>query len=357
MYLNILGLNQVELEKFFRSMGEKPFRGRQVYTWLYRKRVFDWEGMTDLSKAMRDHLRERAAIILPCIDKVEHSADGFTRKFRLALEDGSAIESVLMKEGDRITLCVSTQVGCALGCNFCATARMGFKRSLTSGEIIGQYLTAANLSEERITNIVLMGMGEPLLNYENTAKALALFTDGDGIALSSRRITLSTVGIIPGLERMTRDRLPCKLAVSLNAPDDELRGELMPIARKYPLKELLPALHRYEKSTRHRVTFEYVLLGGVNDSLEQARKLKKLLGGFTAKLNLIGYNPSESCSLVSDGIESRTVRVFHSPSADVIRRFAELVARPGLTVMVRKSRGGDISAACGQLCVERSVKV
>ena len=355
--MNILGLSKVELEDFFRSIGEKPFRGRQVYTWLYRKRMFDFERMTDLSQAMRDRLREKAAIILPRIDKVEQSADGFTRKFRLVLEDGSAIESVLMKEGDRITLCVSTQVGCALGCRFCATARMGFRRNLTAGEIIGQYLTAANRSEERITNIVLMGMGEPLLNYENTAKALALFTDGDGIALSSRRITLSTVGIIPGLERMTVDRLPCKLAVSLNAPDDELRSELMPIARKYPLKELLPALHRYEKSTRHRVTFEYVLLGGVNDSPEQAKLLKRLLGGFTAKLNLIGYNPFEFDRKGMSGGKFEPKFVFRAPAESAVRAFADSIARPGLTVMVRKSKGGDISAACGQLCVERSVKV
>lgn len=347
----LLGLTRTELEEFIESVGEKRFHGRQIYRWIYNKRVADFDAMTDLSKGLRSILLEKARVSLPREEDVRYSADGFTRKFRFSLHDGCRVESVLMKEKNRITLCVSTQVGCALGCVFCATGSMGFKRNLSSGEIAGQCLSAQDASDKRITNVVLMGMGEPLLNYDNTAGALELFADGDGIAVSSRRITLSTVGIIPGLEKMRRDKLPCKLAVSLNAPDDELRSLLMPINRKYPLKELLPALHRYEKSTRHRITFEYVLLRGINDSPLQAKKLKRLLGGFTAKLNLIVYNPIDLSGLESPAGGER-FHHFEPILKDAVEIFAGEASRPSLTVRVRKSQGGDISAACGQLCIK-----
>jgi 23S rRNA (adenine2503-C2)-methyltransferase len=346
----LLGLTLNELEDLCYSIGEKTFRGRQLYKWIYQKRVFDFAQMTDLSKDLRTRLEKISEIIPPVTETIEHSADGFTRKFRYLLRDGTRIESVLMKDGKRVTLCLSTQIGCALGCKFCATGAIGFKRNLDPGEIVGQYLVASKDSEERISNLVLMGMGEPLLNYDNVAKALRIFTDGDGIALSARRITLSTAGIIPGVKQMTQDKLPCKLAVSLNAPDNDLRRKLMPIAQKYPLKQLFPVLHQYEKSTRHRVTFEYVLLGGINDLTQHAYKLRKLLGGFTAKLNLIEFN---SFPLIEKSQIDKETSHFKSSSQKNAEKFADIVSRPGLTVMMRKSRGGDISAACGQLCLAK----
>lgn len=350
---NLLGMTRAELEQYFSKRGEKSFRGRQLYNWIYQRGETDFNRMTDISANLRMTLADTASIEYPSIEAADYSSDGFTRKFRLKLKDGAAVESVLMKEGGRITLCVSTQVGCPLRCRFCATGSMGFRRNLSVGEIAGQFLSAARETEERITNIVLMGMGEPLLNYENVACALGLFTDGDGIAVSSRRITLSTAGIIPGIERMTKDLLPVKLAVSLNAPDDELRVKLMPIAEKYPLEELLPALRQYEKSTRHRLTFEYVLMDGINDSIEHAKKLRALLSGFTAKLNLIEYNPVE---FESDDLFNRTQRMdspFRKPAREAVDAFLDLNARPGMTVKLRKSQGGDIAAACGQLCVRK----
>lgn len=348
---NLLDLSREELEIFFGSIGEKAFRGRQLFTWLHRKRVTDLNSMTDLSKNLRQRLAEAAEIQLPTVDNTAISEDGLTKKFLLKLSDGLMVETVLMKESKRVTLCLSTQVGCGLGCRFCATAKMGFKRNLTVGEIIGQYFVGAKESVERISNLVLMGMGEPLLNYQNVAKALMIFTDGEEAALSSRRITVSTAGIIPGLERMTQDKLPCKLAVSLNAPDDKLRAELMPVAKKYPLDELMLSLHRYEKSTRHRVTFEYVLIGGVNDSEEHARKLKRRLGGFTAKLNLIAFNPIDSAFTANKHRSPSRKWNFSRPREAAIQRFAEIFCpRHGLTVIIRKSKGEDISAACGQLC-------
>ncbi len=347
-----MGMTRGELEDFFIRLGEKSFRGRQLYSWIYRRRQTDFHRMTDIAQNLRQRLKSIAKVEPPRIVEIRQSQAGFTRKFRLTLADGAVIEAVLMKEAGRVTLCASTQVGCPLGCRFCATGAMGFRRNLTPGEIAGQYLTAAGQTEERITNVVLMGMGEPLLNYDNTAKALSLLTDGDGIAVSSRRITLSTAGIVPAIERMAKDRLPVKLAVSLNAPDDLLREKLMPIAEKYPLDELLPALRRYEKTTRHRVTFEYVLIGGVNDSKVHAKRLRALLSGFTAKLNLIEYNPVESGGGELFGGVNGDIS-FSRPSKEAVDLFIDLSVRPGLTVKLRKSQGVDIVAACGQLCLEK----
>jgi len=347
----LLGLNSDELEQFARSMGEKKFHGRQIYNWIYQKRIDDFTGMTNISKKLREMLINNAEISLPVIDAEYRSKNDSSLKFRLRLKDGNHIESVLMYEPGRTTLCVSTQIGCQLGCVFCATGYLRFKRNLTTGEIVGQVIVSSRHGGNRITNIVFMGMGEPLLNYDNVKKAMMLLSDGDGLAISSRKITLSTAGVIPGIVRMSEDKLPCKLAVSLNAPDDELRSRLMPVNRKYPLKELLPALHRYEKTTRHRVTFEYVLLGGINDSIGHARKLKKLMGGFTAKLNLIAFNSIEFPGNVG---KKKLFSEFESPDKETIDKFMAEVERPGLTVMLRKSQGGDIAAACGQLCLHDS---
>ena len=341
----LMGLDKSELEEFAVSAGEKKFHGRQIYTWIYQKRVSDFNLMTDLSKSLRAKLTEIAGISLPQVSDSQMSEDGFTRKLRLELDDSQSIESVLMKNKERITLCVSTQIGCALGCSFCATGTMGFRRNLTAGEIVGQYLTVQNLIDSHITNVVLMGMGEPLLNYNNVSKAVKIFTDPDGMLVSRRKLTLSTAGIIPGIERLTRDRLPVKLAVSLNAVDDISRSAIMPVNKKYPLSDLFTALHKYEKSTRHRITFEYVVIKGVNDTLADAKKLIKLLGGFSAKLNLIAFNPVDISG------SSNSIIGGAPPDTDSLKLFSEYLERPGLNVIIRKSQGGDISAACGQLCV------
>jgi 23S rRNA (adenine2503-C2)-methyltransferase len=345
--INVLGFTRREFEDLVMVKGEQRYRGRQIYRWLYVRRCTDFQEMSDLSKDLRSYLTEKTEVLLPQVEEVLISNDGPTRKFRLVLADGIKIETVLMKEKERITVCISTQVGCALGCRFCATGMMVFKRNLTAGEIVGQYLVAGNHSEERITNIVMMGMGEPLLNYANVSKAIGIFSDHDGIGISGRKITLSTAGIIPGIDRVTQERLSCKLAVSLNAPEDELRTSLMPINQKFPLSELLPALHRYEKSSRHRVTFEYVLMKGVNDSVQHAQRLKRLLGGFTAKLNLIPYNQAKE--LAGEQLKGNELNNFQTPEESAVADFAQEVWRPGLFVNIRKSLGSDIKAACGQL--------
>lgn len=339
-------MSKDSLCEFLTSIGEKPFRGKQLYTWIYRRMETDFEAMTDLGKDLRAKLQQTAIVELPQIGAVQSTRDDSTRKYRLSLNDGYMIESVLMKEISRTTICVSTQVGCPLACRFCATGTMGFKRNLTSAEITGQYIAVSKHSGEDISNIVFMGMGEPLLNFDNCAQAILLLTDSDGLAVSTRKITVSTAGIIPGIAQMSARRLPCKLAISLNAPDDELRTKLMPINKKYPLEDLLFAAHQFEKTTRHRVTFEYILINGVNDTPEHARRLKKTLGGFTAKLNLIEYNPIATSS---PGIIPAN---FKAPSPGTAEKFAAVMERPGLTVIIRKSLGGEISAACGQLCVK-----
>ncbi len=344
---NLLGFDEGELTRFALGLDEKPFRGKQLYQWIYGKLVTDFGRMTNLGIKFRTQLFSIADIRLPEITSIKKTADGSAAKYRLKLEDGLLIESVLLRESKRTTLCVSTQVGCALKCRFCATGYMGFKRNLTAGEIVGQYMAIVRESGAVITNIVYMGMGEPLLNYDNVKKSIRLFTDGDGLARSSRKITISTAGIIPGLNKMTEDRLPCKLAISLNAPTDSLRRYLMPIAKKYPLKDLLSAAHDYEQSTRHRVTFEYVLIKGINDTDHHAQKLKRTLGGFTAKLNLIVYNPT-------DYVMSGSGRSYEKPDVSRAEKFMSIVERPGLTVMIRKSLGEGIDAACGQLCLRNN---
>jgi 23S rRNA (adenine2503-C2)-methyltransferase len=349
--LNFVGLTVREMGAFFLQLGEKAFRGRQVYVWVYRKRINDFSVMTDVPAKLREKIIAGATLIHPVIDKIEQSSDGATRKYRIRLKDDLAVEAVLMDEVERVTLCISTQVGCSLGCTFCATGYMGFQRNLTVDEIVGQYLVVQNDYPQRITNIVLMGMGEPLLNYEEVAKAVNLFADTNGIAISNRHITLSTVGIIPGIERMMAEQLPCKLAISLNAPDDQGREYLMPINKKYPLEDLFAVLRAYQRTTRHRITFEYVMISGLNDTPHHAVKLKHILGGFSAKLNLIPYNPFNAKELA---IEPENY--FAPPSDDAVHAFQNIVFRPGLTVIVRKSRGSDISAACGQLCVKNFFK-
>jgi len=300
--------------------------------------------MTDLSRELRAALAQEFTLTTPDIVARERSTDG-TEKFLLRLADGRQLESVFIPDTPSMTFCISTQVGCAMACAFCLTGKMGLVRNLTAGEIAGQVrvLAGALGMLEKKFNIVLMGMGEPLHNYDETMRALRILNDEHGLAISPRRITLSTVGLLPALEKLAREPLMPNLAISLHAPTDQLRGELVPLNRKYGVAEIIEACRRFPLSKRSRITFEYVLLAGVNDSPEDARKLAKLLSGVKSKVNVIPLN-------AAPGIP------FERPSDEAIDRFAQVLADRGLVVSVRKSRGRDIRAACGQLIVEGQQK-
>jgi 23S rRNA (adenine2503-C2)-methyltransferase len=333
-----------ELETAFASVDVEPFHARQVYRWIYKRGETDFEQMTDLSRPLRARLADAFTISTPSIVSDERSVDG-TRKFVLQLTDGLRIESVFIPDTPSMTFCISTQVGCAMSCGFCLTGKMGLVRNLTAGEIAGQVrvLAAATGLLDFPFNIVLMGMGEPLHNYDDTMKALRMLHAEQGLAVSPRRVTLSTVGIVPGLERLAREPLMPNLAISLHATTDEQRSMLVPPNRKYPLAQILDACRRFPLKKRSRITFEYVLLQHVNDTPEDARRLVRLLAGIKAKVNLIPLNPAP-------GIP------FQRPSDDRVDRFAQILADRHITVSVRKSRGQDIRAACGQLIVEGGVK-
>jgi 23S rRNA (adenine2503-C2)-methyltransferase len=338
---NLLGLAPDALRTYLASLGEKPFRAAQVLQWIHRYGVSDFAAMTNLSKTLRARLAEVAEIRAPEVALDQLAADG-TRKWLLRLADGNCIETVFIPEADRGTLCVSSQVGCTLSCSFCATGHQGFNRNLEVDEIIGQLWLANRLlggnarGERRITNVVMMGMGEPLLNFDNVVAAIKLMLDDLAYGLSKRRVTLSTAGVVPMLERL-RAECPVSLAVSLHATTDALRDELVPLNRKYPIAELLHACKQYvEGDNRRRVTFEYIMLAGVNDSLEHARALVRLLEGIPAKVNLIPYNP------FPQGRYQRS-------DAATIDRFRDVLQRANLTTITRKTRGDDIDAACGQL--------
>jgi 23S rRNA (adenine2503-C2)-methyltransferase len=329
-----------ELETALETRGVERFHARQLYRWIYGRGVTDFDQMTDLSRTLRARLRGEFAVATPRMASHELSVDG-TRKFVLELADRRRIESVFIPDTPSMTFCISTQVGCAMSCGFCLTGRMGLIRNLTAGEIAGQVrllAVATGLLDSRF-NIVLMGMGEPLHNYDNTMKALRILHSEHGLAVSPRRVTLSTVGIVPGLERLAHEPLMPNLAVSLHATTDEQRTQLVPPNRKYPLAEILDACRRFPLKKRNRITFEYVMLAGVNDTAEDARRLVRLLSGIKAKVNLIPLNPAP-------GIP------YDRPSDEHVDRFAQILADRHLTVSVRKSRGQDIRAACGQLIVE-----
>ncbi len=338
---NLLDFDREALEGFFMGLGEKSFRARQMLQWVHQRGVTDFDTMTDLSKELRTRLRESVAVVAPEVANDQLAADG-TRKWLFRLADGNCIETVFIPETGRGTLCVSSQVGCTLACSFCATGHQGFSRNLTLAEIIGQLFLASRLLDDaegggrRITNVVLMGMGEPLLNFDNVIAAIRLMRDDLAYGISWRRITLSTAGIVPLIDKL-RESCPVSLAVSLHAPDDKLRDELVPLNRKYPIKELLDACCRYvADEPRRRVTFEYVMLDGVNDSLVHAGALARLLEGVPAKVNLIPFNPFPQ------------TRYRRSPQ-ERIDAFRELLTAAGLTTITRKTRGDDIDAACGQL--------
>jgi 23S rRNA (adenine2503-C2)-methyltransferase len=293
--------------------------------------------MTNLSKRFREELSQVTTISALHPIHIEHARDG-TKKFLFELDDGNRIESVLIPEKSRLTLCLSTQAGCALGCRFCLTGKNGWKRDLAVSEILNQILAVREtlLPKTSITNIVLMGMGEPLANYRNTIKALQLMTFPEAFKFSSRRVTLSTVGLLPELERLAHEKVQFRLAVSLNASDDETRSYLMPINRRYPLKKILEACRNFPLRPRTRITFEYVLLNDINDSPQNAKRLMKILGGIPSKINLIPLNEAS-------GIP------FQRPSEEKIKRFQDILMEGGLTAIVRTSKGEEISAACGQL--------
>jgi len=364
--VNLLGLTPVELEAYCVALGEKPYRAKQLMRWIHHAGADDFASMTDIGKALRGRLAETATIEGPAVRRDATAADG-TRKWLLDVGAGNAIETVFIPETRRGTLCISSQAGCALECSFCSTGRQGFNRNLSIAEIIGQLWLAnralgrgvrsndgredtprsddgredapRQINERPITNVVMMGMGEPLANFENVVAAMRLMLDDAAYGLSRRRVTLSTSGLVPAMDRL-RDTLPVALAVSLHAPNDALRDQLVPINRKYPIRELLAACVRYSvKAPRDFIMFEYVLLDGVNDSREHARELASVVADVPCKINLIPFNSFEGSG-------------YARSSPDAVERFRDILFDAEITTTIRRTRGDDIDAACGQLAGE-----
>jgi 23S rRNA (adenine2503-C2)-methyltransferase len=338
---NVLGLSRAKLEAFFTARGEPAFRAAQVMKWIHKRSLTDFAAMTDLSLKLRAELRDAAEIRIPECAAEQASSDG-TIKWLLRLDDENAIETVFIPEPARGTLCVSSQVGCALDCTFCATAQQGFNRNLSAAEIIAQLWFARQTLQARatghsVTNVVLMGMGEPLLNFDNVVDAVRLMIDDHAYGLGKRKVTLSTSGVVPALDKL-RDTIDVSLAVSLHAPDDELRTRLVPLNRKYPIADLLAACKRYvaAKERKISVTFEYVMLDAVNDAESHARQLARLLIGIPAKVNLIPFNPFPGSP-------------YRRSSPTAIDRFRAILHEKGIVAVMRRPRGEDIFAACGQL--------
>ena len=373
MKTNLLDFEPAAMTAWFAEQGEKPFRAKQVLRWIYKGGESDFDAMSDLAISLREKLKRTAWIHTPSVVREETASDG-TRKWLLDVGTGNAVETVFIPEEDRGTLCVSTQAGCALDCSFCSTGKQGFNRNLSTAEIIGQVwwanhqigkdgasdtLPRSGRSWEEaqaaipapdgsvapcqgrygnwpVTNVVLMGMGEPLLNFDNTVSALRLMLDDNAYGLSRRRVTVSTSGVVPAMDRL-RDECPVALAVSLHAPNDALRNVLVPINQKYPLKELMAACRRYlEKAPRDFVTFEYVMLAGVNDSVQHARDLIDLVRDVSCKFNLIPFNPFPQAPYQRSDMET-------------VKRFRDVLMQAGIVTTIRKVRGDDIAAACGQL--------
>ena len=341
---NLLGLSVDKLAAFFESLGEKRFRAVQVLKWIHQNGVEDFDQMTNVSKALREKLTEVAEIRAPKVLQQLDSADG-TRKWLIEVSGGNAIETVYIPDGDRGTLCVSSQVGCSLDCSFCATGKQGFNRDLTAAEIIGQVWIACKSfgqlqpkGPRKVTNVVMMGMGEPLLNFDNVVDSMNLMMEDNAYGISKRRVTLSTSGVVPALDRLA-DVTDVSLAISLHAPNDELRNELVPINKKYPIAMLLDSAKRYIESmpdTHRKMTIEYTMMREVNDRPEHAEQLAELLRDVPVKINLIPFNPFE----LSD---------YQRVSNNALRRFQQILLDKGFTVTVRTTRGDDIAAACGQL--------
>jgi len=318
-------------------LGEQPFRGRQIFSWLHKKNVVTWAEMTDLSKDLRARLDEEFPLTPPEITGEQTAGDG-TVKFRYRLSDGEEVEGVFMPEERRSTLCISTQVGCGMGCKFCATATMGLKRNLTAGEIAGQLEAAKRKLDVPITNVVFMGMGEPLANLESVLAAVDILLHSHGHHMSRRHVTVSTAGLVPAMEEFVHNS-PARLAVSLNATTNKIRDQLMPINKKYPIESLLECCRNLPLQHTDRVTFEYVMLKGINDSEEDAHRLIRLLRGIRCKVNLIPFNPFDPLP-------------YERPDDETVYTFQETLAAANITVMTRKSRGQDLKGACGQLVIE-----
>jgi 23S rRNA (adenine2503-C2)-methyltransferase len=346
--VELLGKSAEELREFVATLGERPFRAAQLYHALYAERRFDFAAMTNIPAALRDRLAEEARITPPRVACTFPSKDGSIR-YLFAIGESAAsgntakpaqIEAVFIPREGRQTICISTQAGCAVDCHFCLTAQLGLIRNLTPGEIVGQVLIALEENRGKLapqTNVVLMGQGEPLLNYDATMAAVRILLDPKGVALAPRHVTLSTSGIVPGIERLAQEKIRPSLAISLNASSNEQRDALMPINRKYPLEVLLDACRRYPLRSREYFTFEYVLLGGVNDTPEDARRVVRLLANIRAKVNLIPWNPGNL--------------PYRAPTAESIDEFQRILVGKGVPTFVRCSRGQDVFAACGQLAL------
>ncbi|HVE44343.1 MAG TPA: 23S rRNA (adenine(2503)-C(2))-methyltransferase RlmN [Gammaproteobacteria bacterium] len=343
--VNLLGLDRQAMQDFFVTMGEKAYRADQVLKWLHFQGVTHFGEMTNLSKALRDQLTEKATLDMPEIIYEKAAEDG-TYKWLLRLHDGNCIETVFIPGETRGTLCISSQVGCVLNCDFCSTGKQGFNRNLTTAEIISQLWiavrklsTANGMHDHQVTNVVMMGMGEPLLNLDNVVPALKLMLDDFAYGLSKRRVTVSTAGIVPAIYKL-REQMDVALAVSLHAPNDDLRDKLVPINKKYPLKELMQACTDYfEEEHRRSITMEYVMLSGVNDTPKHARELITLLSGIKSKVNLIPFNPFPQTD-------------YQRSDTQTILKFRDILMKAGLNTTIRRTRGDDIDAACGQLVGE-----
>ena len=342
VFSNLAGMGKEGLCALFAEYGEKPFRAEQVMKWIHQRGVLDIDSMTDISKNLREHLKKTTEIRLPLIVESYVSDDG-SRKWIIDIDSGSKVEMVYIPEAGRGTLCVSSQAGCTLDCSFCATGKQGFDRNLSSAEIIGQlWLANEQLGtfkgiSQRVTNVVMMGMGEPLLNFDNVMEAISLMMDDCAYGLSKRKVTISTAGVVPAIDRM-KDYTDASLAISLHAPNDELRSQLMPINKKYPINELFRAVRAYFASLPDRrvPVIEYVLIAGINDHRQHARDLAELLKSLPCKINLIPFNPFDMSS-------------YRRPSSSSVSNFRQILKQAGYTVTVRTTRGDDIRAACGQL--------
>ncbi len=330
---DLKNLTLSDMEQFLQGQGKERFRATQVFKWIYQRDARSFREMTNISKTLREELEATAFIGNLETEAVEEGSDG-TRKYLFTLSDGASVESVLIPDEGRNTLCVSSQVGCAMGCRFCLTGTFRLTRNLTTSEIINQIMAVRRDAD--IRNIVMMGMGEPLHNLDNVIPAIRIMIDGNGLQFSNRRVTVSTCGLVPEMERLGRELPNVNLAVSLNATTDELRDLIMPVNRRYPLRELLQACREFPLPGRRKVTFEYVMLGGVNDSLEDAKRLLRLISNIPSKVNLIPFNEFEGCD-------------FRSPTRAAIDAFHRYLIDRHVTVITRDSRGSDISAACGQL--------
>ncbi len=335
--INLRGLTYGDLLAVAGRLGEKPYRAEQIYAWVYRRRAASVNEMTDISKTLRERLKEEFCIENDKVSALSEAPDG-TRKFASELSDGNVVESVLIPEPGRLTLCVSSQAGCALGCRFCMTGEGGLQRNLTLAELNGQVFSAFGLLKEgeKITNVVLMGMGEPLANYDNVLAFIGILADGKAFGFSHNKITLSTAGLVPAIKRLGADGLTVNLAVSLNATTDEVRSSLMPINRKHPISELIQALRTFPLGQRRHITIEYVLIKGVNDGVEDARRLVKLLRGIRCKINLIPFNAYPGSPYLP-------------PGEQAMNGFWKTLKEAGYTALIRFSKGAQIQAACGQL--------